>query len=37
MTIGMPVDDASAVFVKVCYALLFIAVIGILLWLSETA
>ena len=37
MALGMPVDDASAVFVKVCYALLFIAVIGILLWLSETA
>ena len=37
MALGMQVDDASAVFVKVCYALLFIAVIGILLWLSETA
>ena len=37
LTVGMPVDDASAVFVKICYALLFIAVIGILLWLSETA
>ena len=37
MALGMPVDDASAVFVKICYALLFIAVIGILLWLSETA
>ena len=37
ITLGMQVDDASAVFVKVCYALLFIAVIGMLLWLSETA
>lgn len=37
MALGMQVDDASAVFVKVCYALLFIAVIGMLLWLSETA
>ena len=37
LNFGMPVDDASAVFVKICYALLFIAVIAILLWLSETA
>ena len=34
---GMPVDDASAIFVKICYALLFIVVIAVLLWLSETA
>ena len=33
----MPVDDASAIFVKICYALLFIVVIAVLLWLSETA
>ena len=33
----MPTDDASTFFVKICYALLFISVIALLLWLSETA
>lgn len=37
MRLGIPVDDASSIFVKLCYALLFIGVIAILLWLSETA
>ena len=37
LALGLPVDDASAMFVKICYALLFIAVIGVLLWFSETA
>lgn len=35
--LGIPVDDASVLFVKLCYALLFMIVITILLWLSETA
>lgn len=34
---GLPNDDASAIFVKLCYAGLFIFVIGALLWLSEIA
>ena len=33
----MPVDDASAVFVKICYAVAVHSVIAVLLWLSETA
>jgi branched-chain amino acid transport system permease protein len=37
MSMGMPVDDASSIFVKLCYALLFTMVIAVLLWLSETA
>ena len=37
MSMGMPVDDASSIFVKLCYALLFMVVIAVLLWLSETA
>ena len=37
MSLGMPVDDASSIFVKLCYALLFMVVIAVLLWLSETA
>ena len=37
LTAGIPTDDASAFFVKICYALLFISVIALLLWLSETA
>lgn len=37
MRLGIPIDDASSIFVKLCYALLFIAVIALLLWLSETA
>jgi len=34
---GLPVDDASSLFVKLCYAGLFLVVIALLLWLSETA
>ena len=34
---GMPVAEASSLFVKVCYAGLFIAVIAVLMYLSETA
>jgi branched-chain amino acid transport system permease protein len=34
---GIPLAEASSLFVKVCYAGLFIAVIAILLFLSETA
>jgi branched-chain amino acid transport system permease protein len=37
LIVGMPTDDASTFFVKICYALLFISVIALLLWLSETA
>lgn len=37
MQLGLDVADASSIFVKLCYALLFLAVIAILLWLSETA
>ena len=33
----MPLVEASALFVKICYASLFIAVIAALLWFSETA
>jgi branched-chain amino acid transport system permease protein len=35
--LDLPLDDASSLLVKVCYALLFIVVIAVLLWLSETA
>ena len=34
---GLNVADASSIFVKLCYASLFLFVIAILLWLSETA
>lgn len=37
MQLGLDVADASSIFVKLCYALLFLVVITILLWLSETA
>ena len=37
MQLGLDVADASSIFVKLCYALLFLVVIAILLWLSETA
>ena len=36
-SLGMQVDDASSVVVKLCYAILFMAVLLIILWLSETA
>ncbi|MEL0062654.1 MAG: branched-chain amino acid ABC transporter permease, partial [Candidatus Puniceispirillum sp.] len=35
--LGMPLVEASALFVKICYAGLFIVVIVALLWFSETA
>lgn len=34
---GMPVDDASGLFVKICYTLLFLAVLALIMWLSEKA
>jgi len=34
---GMSVTEASSIFVKLCYAGLFVAVIAILMYLSETA
>lgn len=37
MQLGLDVADASSIFVKLCYAGLFLIVIAILLWLSETA
>lgn len=36
-TLGMPVDDASGLFVKVLYTLLFVAVLAFILYLSEKA
>ena len=36
-SLGMQVEDASSVVVKLCYALLFTAVLLVILWLSETA
>ncbi|NVK31008.1 MAG: branched-chain amino acid ABC transporter permease, partial [Gammaproteobacteria bacterium] len=35
--LGIPVDDASSLFVKIAFALLFIAVLAVLIWLSEVA
>jgi branched-chain amino acid transport system permease protein len=35
--LGMQVEDASSVVVKLCYAVLFTAILLIILWLSETA
>lgn len=37
MRFGLDVTDASSIFVKLCYAGLFLIVIAGLLWLSETA
>lgn len=37
VSMGLSVDDASTIFVKLCYAILFFTVIGGLLWFSETA
>jgi len=34
---GMPVTEASSIFVKLCYAGLFIVVIALLMYLAETA
>ena len=36
-TLGMPVDDASGLFVKILYTLLFVAVLALILYLSEKA
>ena len=36
-SLGMQVDDASSIVVKLCYAVLFTSVLLIILWLSETA
>jgi branched-chain amino acid transport system permease protein len=37
MQLGFDVTDVSSIFVKLCYAGLFLCVIAILLWLSESA
>ncbi|NBS12467.1 MAG: branched-chain amino acid ABC transporter permease, partial [Gammaproteobacteria bacterium] len=37
MRFGVPLTDASSIFVKLCYAGLFLLVIAVLLWFSETA
>lgn len=37
MRFGIPLTDASSIFVKLCYAGLFLLVIAVLLWFSETA
>ena len=34
---GLDLNDASSIFVKLCYAGLFLLVLAILLWFSETA
>jgi branched-chain amino acid transport system permease protein len=36
-SLGVQVDDASSVVVKLCYAILFTAILLVILWLSETA
>ena len=35
--VGLDLNDASSIFVKLCYAGLFLLVLAILLWFSETA
>lgn len=37
LSLGLPVDDASGLFVKILYTLLFVAVLALIMYLSEKA